>query len=140
MAGMASLGILLIFWKGRVEPAESAESGTGLRQLIGCSMVMYAILLTSFLIAVLLFLGSAFDVWRGLLLASVAFIAIVFGTLVNVNYLGIHRMYRDRLMELFLPTPDAVLSNTWQFASSADTADVPADVEEGGAALLALSR
>ena len=43
------------------------------------------------------------------------------GWFVNVNYLGIHRMYRDRLMELFLPDPKAVLEQTWSDAVAANT-------------------
>ena len=43
------------------------------------------------------------------------------GWFVNVNYLGIHRMYRDRLMELFLPDPKTVLEQTWSDAVAANT-------------------
>ena len=48
-------------------------------------------------------------------------IVLLTGLGVNVNYLGIHRMYRDRLMELFLPDVDAVNSGRWKKADCANS-------------------
>lgn len=48
-------------------------------------------------------------------------LAITLGLFVNTNYLGLHRMYRDRLIEAFLPDHDSVLHNHWQMAKAADT-------------------
>ena len=47
---------------------------------------------------------------------------VVISTCVNVNFLGLHRMYRDRLMETFLPNLKAVEKNTWGLATEADVA------------------
>ena len=47
---------------------------------------------------------------------------IIVSTCVNVNFLGMHRMYRDRLMETFLPNIDDVKENTWGLATQADVA------------------
>ena len=52
-------------------------------------------------------------------LVSVLIFGIV-GRLVNVNYLGIHRMYRDRLMELFLPDDSAVETQSWSASRDAN--------------------
>ena len=54
-------------------------------------------------------------------LLSVIVFGIV-GRLVNVNYLGIHRMYRDRLMELFLPDKMAVETQKWNPSRDANKA------------------
>ncbi|RLA16344.1 MAG: hypothetical protein DRQ60_04670 [Gammaproteobacteria bacterium] len=53
----------------------------------------------------------------GLLLLGVAA-----GFLVNVNLFSLCRMYRDRLMEAFLPDDAAVESGRWQRASGANSA------------------
>ena len=40
------------------------------------------------------------------------------GFIVNANYIGIGRMYRDRLMELFMPDKDAIRDNQWRRAGT----------------------
>ena len=40
---------------------------------------------------------------------------------VNINTFSLHGMYRDRLMETFLPDMDAVKDNNWRLAATADT-------------------
>lgn len=47
-------------------------------------------------------------------------VAVILGLYVNMNYLGLHRMYRDRLMETFLPNNEAVAHNQWGMALEAD--------------------
>ena len=56
------------------------------------------------------------------LLAVVIFFIVAVGRLVNVNYFGIHRMYRDRLMELFLPDNSAVVAQKWGESQDANKA------------------
>jgi hypothetical protein len=50
------------------------------------------------------------------------FVTLLFGILVNLNQVGPHRIWRDRLMEAFLPNKDAVLQNKWQPATEAENA------------------
>ena len=54
--------------------------------------------------------------------AGLILLNLFIGIFVNVNYVGVHRMYRDRLMELFLPDPDAVRSGNWGRATRANEA------------------
>jgi hypothetical protein len=42
------------------------------------------------------------------------------GLLINLNYVSLHRMYRDRLMETFLPDFSSVASNKWGPAKEAN--------------------
>ena len=49
-----------------------------------------------------------------------AVVALLFGFIINVNFFGIGRMYRDRLMETFLPNPSAIASGKWELATDAD--------------------
>jgi hypothetical protein len=48
--------------------------------------------------------------------------ALVFGWLVNCNYISIHRFYRDRLMETFMPDIDRALDSKTGAALGADVA------------------
>ncbi len=48
--------------------------------------------------------------------------AVLLGVFVNVNYFGIGRLYRDRLMETFLPDVGALKKQRWQPATIADAA------------------
>jgi Patatin-like phospholipase len=43
---------------------------------------------------------------RAVILGAIAAVGLLFATVVNLNYVGLHRFYRDRLMETFLVTPD----------------------------------
>ncbi len=47
-------------------------------------------------------------------------IALVGGLYVNINYLGLHRVYRDRLIELFLPGKESVEGMRWGQAVEAN--------------------
>jgi predicted acylesterase/phospholipase RssA len=47
---------------------------------------------------------------------------VVIGLAFGINYIGVNRLYRDRLMETFLPGDDAVAANEWRPAREADVA------------------
>ena len=47
---------------------------------------------------------------------------LFFALFINTNYFGLGRMYRDRLMETFLPDPATVESGRWNLAKQADKA------------------
>ena len=61
--------------------------------------------------------------YTAIVIIWIGFVFLV-GTLVNVNYFGIHRMYRDRLMELFLPDNESVLDQEWGKATVANTVSI----------------
>jgi hypothetical protein len=71
---------------------------------------LYSLVFTAYLIAQAL-LGvdsscsshSIRPIWIEVFLATL-FFSILFGLMSNLNYLGLHRFYRDRLMETFLPS------------------------------------
>ena len=58
------------------------------------------------------------------LLAIIGFAGVFAGFIVNANYIGIGRMYRDRLMELFMPDKEAIRDNQWRRAGNADQFDL----------------
>ena len=52
-------------------------------------------------------------------------LAVVTGHFVNVNLISVHRYYRDRLMEAFLPDPPAVSTNgAIVYTDVAEAADI----------------
>jgi hypothetical protein len=57
-------------------------------------------------------------------MSFIFFIAVtfVFGFFVNLNLIGPHRIWRDRLMEAFMPDKNAVEENKWKPATHADSA------------------
>ena len=65
----------------------------------------YGLALASYKLA-LLYLGAdpAWIIW--VLLGGSVFIPFLTGWCVNLNYISIHRYYRDRLMEAFMPCPN----------------------------------
>ena len=69
---------------------------------------------------------------------SLAYLLIVasltIGIFLNTNLMGLGRMYRDRLMEAFMPNPESVDQRRWGLATKADTAfmkDVCTDEDFG---------
>ncbi len=51
-------------------------------------------------------------------------IGLFFGWFTDLNLFGINRMYRDRLMEAFMPNTSSVEKNQWEPATKADQAMV----------------
>ena len=47
--------------------------------------------------------------------------AVFFGWLTNLNHLGLHRFYRDRLMEAFMPSMDALSNKSSKFSEAEGT-------------------
>ena len=58
--------------------------------------------------------------WRGWVVLSIMLVAFALGFLVNLNNVSLHRMYRDRLMEAFMPNK-GLDSLNWQPATEANT-------------------
>lgn len=84
-----------------IKPSEgSSGSGGGLLGPIAAALFLFGGFLLSYSIAFGMVVDKD-DSWLipvGLLLFS-----LLFGWLVNLNYISIHRYYRDRLMETFMP-------------------------------------
>lgn len=135
MLGLISLYVgLLPLIVDAFEHAVAGASGGGLLGVIGAvwqflnrkesgetGMLASLVPIVS---AILLITGMAAVAWHvtdsGLISWTVALpTALVLGWFVNINQFGLGRMYRDRLMETFLPNVGAVESGRWQSADSA---------------------
>ena len=73
----------------------------GLIAGVGAALLIYGGLLLSFYVA-----DKVVAVRGDLGIAILLFFTIIYGWFVNLSYVSIHRMYRDRLMEAFLPDPE----------------------------------
>lgn len=99
--------------RGREAPAQAVLlSGPALR--ITAVGTLYALTMTAATLA-LLIADSTVVGLAGVLLVGV----LLVGFLSDVNALGSHRMYRDRLMETFMPDPESVRTGQWAPSTAA---------------------
>lgn len=85
----------------------------GIKLPLASALFLYGALLVAYQIAI--------DVFPNYMIPAVS-IALILGFFVNLNYISIHRYYRDRLMESFMPDLDTALNNKTTAAVSADSA------------------
>lgn len=85
---------------------------------IGAGLLLYGIFLTAYEIA---FLGFDDKPWPLPVIAGLILLTLGLGWFVNLNYISIHRYYRDRLMESFLPDIARALKNLTGAANGADS-------------------
>jgi hypothetical protein len=113
-AGVA--GGVYEFLRQRTAKAMAAAPG-GIRIAVTAFLLIYGLLLLAYAVAD--WIGRS---WGDLALAAGFFLAVglFFGFFINSNYFGIGRMYRDRLMETFLPDPQTISSGEWNLARQAD--------------------
>lgn len=118
-------GILVGIWqyvKARKNEGNTKQSTIVI--YIGAFLFFYSLILTGYFIATNFFLNAhdnEFNVRFGSLLVLII-ITFIFGYFVNLNFLGPHYIWRNRLMEAFMPEPSAVKLNKWKAAVSANTA------------------
>ena len=124
VAGLAS-GIWSFFKTGQ---QGKSIVPLGLVVSAAASLLIYGLLLTSFVWAVALypqgqvgvFGESLFGLPYPVVLAGLIVITVGGGICVNLNYISLHRFYRDRLMETFLPHPESALAKLTRPAYLAD--------------------
>ncbi|MGR9107924.1 MAG: hypothetical protein ACU843_13425 [Gammaproteobacteria bacterium] len=91
---------------------------SGVMASLGAGLFLYGVLIISYQLA-----QDLIQVWNSytpviLVLALVLF----FGIVVNLNYISIHRYYRDRLMETFMPDINSALQERTGMAVGANGA------------------
>lgn len=116
-AGVSTvIGAISGFMQYRKAQTPGADAGgkmSTLRIVVGAFALIYGLLLGAFVL-------TGYLTW--LAFAVVAAVTLTFGLLSNLNYVGFHRMYRDRLMETFMPDRENILANQWGPATEADGA------------------
>lgn len=89
----------------------------GIMVPLSSALFLYGVMLVSYQIASEIYPSLSYPY-----LLAVALATIALGFLVNLNYISIHRYYRDRLMETFMPDIDSALNNRTKAAVGADSA------------------
>jgi hypothetical protein len=117
-AGLGAIGAAYQFIIGRSHPKTPPSATGNLRVVITAALVIYGLLLGAYSLAHWLDGEKLMDRWwlAGVLCGG----SLLLGFLINTNLSGIGRLYRDRLMEAFLPDIATVATNTWAPATTAD--------------------
>ena len=126
VAGCSTLfGSLVGLWQYSKAHKKETSSGPGSNLLIyaGAFALFYGVLLFAYLCATKFFLnGTDLTMAHPFYLLLLFCLSLLFGWMVNLNRLGPHHVWRNRLMEAFMPDNIAVNENKWQPAKIADNA------------------
>ena len=87
---------------------------------LGAFALIYGLLLLAYIMAGKYFIPSGIISWT--LFIGLVGTSALFGIIVNLNLIGPHRVWRDRLMEAYMPNKNAVKDNKWEAATQADKA------------------
>lgn len=92
---------------------------SGLLARLAAALLIYGLLLLAYNVANSLMEIGGDTLFQAICIGLAAY-ALVVGLIVNLNFISLHRMYRDRLMETFLPNERAIRKNRWYPATEAD--------------------
>ncbi len=98
-----------------------SENSLGLVVIIGSALFLYGFFAVAFQLSYSVWLIKPGD-WFFWILLVLFLIPVIIGFFSNLNYISIHRFYRDRLMETFMPDIDTALKNKTGMAAGADEA------------------
>jgi hypothetical protein len=109
--------ILILFY--RRKQMNSTGQGTSSGQIIiGAILLLFGMLYGAYVAA--LYVNLHCEDW----VYSIAAGSLLFGLVCNVNFFGLNYMYRNRLMETFMPDPESLKTGRWGLALAANTAKV----------------
>ena len=91
---------------------------TNLFIMVGAGLFTYGVLLVGYRLAVVILTG---DVLQKSVIATLFIVAAASGWFANINYIGLHRFYRDRLMEAFMPSDKTVEDSASSASYDANT-------------------
>ena len=121
------LGIIVAIRNFMASASNSNSGSSEIIAIIGSALFLYGVLLIAYQIALALFSAE----WVLWIAPGLVILMVVIGWCVNLNYISIHRYYRDRLMETFMPDICDALKNETGAAYGADEATLQSisDVE-----------
>lgn len=115
----AMLSGLVLAMRDFIKPADDSNSdSSGLLAPLAAGLFVFG----GFLIAYELAYGMIDKEWLISAVLGMILFSLFFGWFVNLNYISIHRYYRDRLMETFMPDIFKALGNETGAAQGANTA------------------
>ncbi len=120
-AGVASVLLAVVSWVLSFRSGSNGKIPLGVLAPLASIPFFYGLAWASYELALLCFCAAWFN-W--VLLGGSLSLVISLGTgwCVNLNYISIHRYYRDRLMEAFMPDPNT--DGTTGAAKDADKAEL----------------
>lgn len=112
-----ALGLVVTLAGNLISRSRGNSRFTDIMIIAGAALFAYGILLIGHQLAVTFTDG---DVTARALIAAAVILALIGGWFVNTNHIGLHRFYRDRLMEAFLPDADSLCSDVNAPANAAN--------------------
>ncbi|GAJ96050.1 patatin-like phospholipase family protein [Rhizobium rhizogenes] len=98
-----------------------APSLAGQLLALGSSILfIFGLLLFSFVVADVI-LSAELEIYQAVFCISIFAAALAIGTFSSINATGLHRFYRDRLMETFMPMTNGIEAGLARASSYADT-------------------
>ena len=123
-SGTTLFGTVVGMWQ--YKKAHSKEKNKGIKSDIliyaGAIALFYGILLFAYLVTTKLILSADLKMYNPVLFFALIAVSIIFGWFVNLNLIGPHHIWRNRLMEAFMPNKNAVETNCWEDSTEADSA------------------
>lgn len=121
--GSSAYGILIGIWQYIKAQKNEKSNGFFSAALVYLAAfgLIYGMLVFAYAFSMLFFDNGTGNIhWLWFIIFTIVISA--FGFFVNLNLVGPHRIWRDRLMEAFMPDADAVRANKWKPAKKADSA------------------
>ncbi len=109
-----SIGTIIGFFQHKKSVSETNNTG---------GMPVFIIYFAAFVLIyglVLLSFSFSFHLMNFWVFSGLCLLTLILGYFVNLNYVGLHRMYRDRLMETFMPNLETIRNGKWAAATEAD--------------------
>ena len=120
------LGSITGIWQ--YQKAKNKEHNTGgssdLLIYLGAAALFYGVLLLAYQSSLYFFTEVNWQFNHPSLFIVFVSLIFIFGFFTNLNLIGPHHIWRDRLMEAFMPDKEAVDSNNWMPAEKANKAQM----------------
>jgi hypothetical protein len=124
-SGSTLFGIITGLWQYKKAHNKEKNYGKTADLIIyaGATSLAYGLLLFAYIISRNVFLNKeTLQMDHPEYYAILIVLSLLFGTMVNLNLIGPHHIWRNRLMEAFMPNKNAVIKNSWEPATEADGA------------------
>lgn len=121
-SGSTLFGTIIGAWQYIKAQKNDKSSGTltDIVIYLGAFALIYGLLLLAYIMAGRYFIYEGDIIWNWFI--PLVGTSLLFGIFTNLNLISPHRVWRDRLMEAYMPNKEAVEGNKWQPATEADKA------------------
>ncbi|MDH5399856.1 MAG: hypothetical protein OEX02_17015, partial [Cyclobacteriaceae bacterium] len=130
-------GVIMGYFQHQRQLANKPASSKfeNLKIMASAGLTLFGLLLLSFHLSEYFFIDHGFELllsdqvltWHKihiLYLLILIILIVGLGFVTNLNHIGFHRMYRNRLMELFMADKGNIINNQWGKAESANSGEL----------------